>query len=140
MEGEMSSPHRLIQPEGLAPGRGYTPVVEARPGTTVWVAGQIASGPDGEVIDAGWVAQFDQALANVVTALEAADAAPGHVVWMQVFTTDMAGYRRATGDLGVVWRRHMGSHYPAMALVAVTELVEPTALVEIAAAAVVAAE
>jgi enamine deaminase RidA (YjgF/YER057c/UK114 family) len=39
--------------------------------------------------------------------------------------------------VGAVYREVMGRHFPAMALVAVTALVEPAALVEIEATAVV---
>jgi enamine deaminase RidA (YjgF/YER057c/UK114 family) len=85
------------------------------------------------------VEQFDVALSNVAAALDAAGARPEHVVSMLVFVTAMDEYRAGVRDLGPVWRRHFGRHYPAMALVATPELVEPAAKVEIVTTAVVPA-
>lgn len=131
------TPHGLVNPEGLARAVGYTHAVVAAPGRLVQVAGQVAMDPTGAVVGETLVEQFDVALGNVVTALEGAGATPAHVVSMLVFVTDMAGYRAGLRDLGPVWRRHFGRHYPAMALVGTTELVEPAAKVEILATAVV---
>ena len=140
MERPLSSPHRLLQPDGLAPGRGFAHVAIAEQGRTVWVAGEIGNDAEGNLVGADLVSQFDQALGNVVTVLDAAGAQPIHVVAMQIFVTSVAAYREAAGALGPVYRRHMGRHYPAMAVLGVTDLVEPEALVEIMATAVVPAE
>ncbi len=136
----MSSSHRMVQPEGLPPGRGYTHAVVSGVGRTVWVSGEIGTDTDGRIVAGGWTDQFDRALANVVTALRAAGAEPDHVVSMQILTTDVGAYREAAPDLAPVWRRHMGRYYPAMAVVGVTELVEPAARVEITATAVIPTE
>ena len=45
-------------------------------------------------------------------------------------------YRWSLGPLGEVYRRQMGKHFPAMALVEVGALVDPRAVVEIEATAV----
>jgi enamine deaminase RidA (YjgF/YER057c/UK114 family) len=140
MEGEVTTPHILVRPDELAPGRGFSHAVVANAGRTVWIAGEIGIDSEGRVVDGGWMAQFDQALANVATALAAGDADPGHVVSMQIFTTDIAAYRDAAPDLGPIYRRHFGRHYPAMAAIGVTELVEPAAVVEIMATAVIPTE
>lgn len=137
MDRQVTTPHRLVQPEGLGPGRGFSHGVVAEQGRTVWVAGEIGIDAEGSLVGDDLVSQFDRALHNVVSVLEAADAGPGHVVSMQVFVTSVAAYREAVEALAPVYRRHMGRHYPAMALVGVTELVEPEALVEISATAVV---
>ena len=50
--------------------------------------------------------------------------------------TDVATYRAARKPLGEAYRRRMGAHYPAMALVQVTALVDPEAMVEIEATAI----
>lgn len=140
MEGEVTSPHSMIQPDEIAPGRGFSHAVAAEAGKTVWIAGEIGLDAEGHIVEGGWADQFDQALRNVVIALAAGGAEPGHVVSMQIFTTDVAAYRAAAPDLGPVYGRHFGRHYPAMALVGVTELVEPAAVVEIMAIAVVPTE
>ena len=140
MEGEMSSPHRLVQPEGMVPGRGFSHAAIAEQGRTVWVAGQIATDAEGNVVGTDFVAQFDHALGNLVTVLGAAGAEPGHVVAMQIFVTNVSDYRDAAKALAPIYRRHMGRHYPAMGLFGVTELAEAGTVVEIMATAVVPIE
>ncbi len=119
------TPHRLV-----GPAPGYSNAVVAAAGRTVHVAGQIGSG-------ATLSEQFGSALRNLVRVLAACDAAPEHVVAMTVFVTDVATYRASLTEIGAAYRDAFGRHYPAMALVGVTELVEPEALVEILATAVV---
>jgi enamine deaminase RidA (YjgF/YER057c/UK114 family) len=133
----VSAPHRLVDPAGLAPAVGFSHAVVAPPGRTVWVAGQIAVDGSGAVAGRTLVEQLDLALANVVTALRAAGAEPRHAVSMLLFTTVMEEYRASRRALGPVWRRHFGRHFPAMALLGVTELVDPAALVEVVTTAVV---
>ena len=55
---------------------------------------------------------------------------------MTVYVIDIAAYRGALQELGAVWRARLGKHFPAMALVAVSELVDPRAMIEIQAIAV----
>ncbi len=81
--------------------------------------------------------QFDVAAGNVVAALAAAGARPEHLVSMLIFTTDAAAYRSNLRALGDVYRRHFGSHYPAIAFFEVAGLFDPAALVELVGAAVV---
>jgi enamine deaminase RidA (YjgF/YER057c/UK114 family) len=90
------------------------------------------------VVPGGFVAQFEQALRNVVAVVDAAGGTANDVVRMLIFVTDKAAYLAALGDLGDVWRRVMGRHYPTMALVQVAGLVEDGAMVEIEATAAVA--
>ncbi|TMD95490.1 MAG: RidA family protein [Chloroflexi bacterium] len=133
----MSTPHRLVDPAGIVPAVGFSHAVVAPPGRTVWIAGQIAVDAAGAVVGDTLVEQLDLALANVVTALRAAGAEPRHTVSMLLFTTAMEEYRASRRALGPVYRRHFGRHFPAMALLGVTELVEPAALVEVVTTAVI---
>ena len=82
------------------------------------------------------VAQFDHALANVLTVLRQAGGAPTDIGRLTIYVTDVATYRAARKPLGEAYRRRMGAHYPAMALVQVTALVDPEAMVEIEATAI----
>jgi enamine deaminase RidA (YjgF/YER057c/UK114 family) len=83
------------------------------------------------------VEQFAQALRNILLVLAEDGARPEHIVRMTVYVTDMATYRSSLGDVGTMWKSLMGRNYPAMALVEVNSLVEPAALIEIEATAVV---
>lgn len=132
----MSGPHRVIQPEGWPPPRGYVNGVAAR-GTMVFVAGQIGWDTEGELVGPGLVAQAEQALKNVAAVLAAAGAEPAHLVRMTWYVTDIDAYRGSLRELGGVYRRVIGASFPAMALVQVVSLVEPGAVVEIEATAVI---
>jgi enamine deaminase RidA (YjgF/YER057c/UK114 family) len=88
------------------------------------------------VSNAAFVDQFDAALVKVLAVVRAAGGAAEHIARMTVFTTAIAEYRSNRRALRDIWRRHMGGHYPAMALVEVKALVDETATVEIEATAV----
>jgi enamine deaminase RidA (YjgF/YER057c/UK114 family) len=137
MDRTVTTPHRLVNPAQLAPPAGYTHAVVSSAGRTVHVAGQIGADADGRVATTDLAAQLDVALGNLIVALDAAGAAPEHVVTMQLFTTVMDEYRNNLREIGRVYRRHLGRHFPAMALVGVTELVEPAAKIEVMATAVI---
>jgi enamine deaminase RidA (YjgF/YER057c/UK114 family) len=133
----VSGPHRIVNPESLAPPVGFSHAVIAAPGRHVFLGGQTAHGPDGRVHGTTVVEQFDRAAANLVTALAAADALPEHLVSLQIFVTDASEYRGSLPELGEAYRRHFGRHYPALALLEVTELFDPEAKLELVAEAVV---
>ncbi len=135
----MTGPHEIVDAEGLAPPIGFAHAVVAAPGRTVFLGGQIGADQHGEVASPDVPEQLDRALANLVTALAAAGGRPEHLVWMQIFVTDAATYRARLEDLGRVWRRHLGRHYVATALLEVSALFDPAARVEIMGIAVIPA-
>jgi enamine deaminase RidA (YjgF/YER057c/UK114 family) len=124
----------LINPPELPPPGGFSHAVKA--GDTVYLAGQVAQGPDGAVIGETVAEQFDQAAANLITALRAAGGQPDDLVSLQVFVTAVAEYRESLPALARVWRGHFGRRYPAMGLFGVTELFDPAAKVELMGVAV----
>lgn len=107
----------------------------------LYVAGQIGGEPDGKgrhrLVSPHFAPQFEKALSNFVEVVRTARGAPEDVAEMTVYVTSMAAYRDARKELGDAWKRVMGRHYPAMTLIAVSELFEPGALVEIRGVAVV---
>ena len=125
----------IINPEDLGAPKGFSHGVLAPPGRTLYVAGQI--GDRGEELADGFVDQFDQALANVLTVVRAAGGESEHLVRMTVYVASRKAYLDDLKAIGEVWRRRMGRHYPAMALVEVSALVAAGALVEIEATAVI---
>ncbi len=128
---------KTVAPPELGPALGYSHGV--RIGNLLFVAGQIGGEPLGDgrhkVVEGGLVAQFEKALENVVKVVSEAGSMPEHLVEMTVYVTDMDAYRSERKELGEAWRRVMGKHYPAMTLVAVSELFEAGAEVEIKAVA-----
>jgi enamine deaminase RidA (YjgF/YER057c/UK114 family) len=129
----------LIHPAGWPRGAGYAHGTSAQ-GRVIAVAGQVGWDPRTQTMAGPDIAtQVDRALANIVAVLEAGHAAPAHVVRLTWYITDRRAYLDARREIGAAYRRHFGRHYPAMAVVVVAGLIEPAALVEIEATAVVPA-
>ena len=129
-----TSPHvRIVQPEGWEKPRGYSNGI-AVDGQVRWleIAGQVAWDPDQSMVGGGdFVAQFRQALANVITVVDAAGGAAAHLVSLTIYVKDKRAYLAEVEALGRVYRELMGKHFPSMALVEVADLLETGALVEI---------
>jgi len=119
-----------INPPELGRPSGFSHAVAATASRIVFLAGQIGTGRDGQVVG-GVVAQFEQALGRLLTALAAAGGQPGDLVSLTVYIVDLADYQAHASQIGAVWRRLAGTEYPAMAGVGVTRLWDPEALVEI---------
>ncbi|SEE62543.1 Enamine deaminase RidA, house cleaning of reactive enamine intermediates, YjgF/YER057c/UK114 family [Streptomyces sp. 2112.3] len=126
-----------INPPHLAPPTGFSHAVRATPGTMVFLAGQTALDGSGRIVGDGIVEQFERALTNLLDVAAAAGARPSDLAKLTVFAVDVADYRRHARDLGAVWKRLVGSDYPAMAVIGATRLWDETALVEIEGIAVV---
>ena len=135
--GGSPTPHRIVDAAELAHPSGFAHAVVAAHGRTVFLGGQIGMDGSGRVTAAGLVEQFDLALANLLTALRAAGGEPSQLVWMQIFVTDAAAYRAELGPLGRAWRRHLGRHYVATALLEVKGLFDAAAMVELMGIAVI---
>lgn len=131
--------HTMLNPDELGPASGFSHVVQAAAGRTLYLAGQVGCDATGAIVAGGIVSQLDAALGRVVTALAAAGSDPENVVALTLFTTVMASYRAERARIGAVYRTHFGRHYPAMTLVGVTDLVDPAAVIEVTAIAVVRA-
>jgi enamine deaminase RidA (YjgF/YER057c/UK114 family) len=130
---------RLVQPDGWPPPRGYANgVAVPAAGRIVYVAGQIGWDPVAETFESDeLVAQVRRALRNVAEVLRAAGAEPHHVTRLTWYITDRAEYLASRRAIGAAYREVMGPHYPAMALLIVSGLLEERAKVEIEATAVV---
>jgi enamine deaminase RidA (YjgF/YER057c/UK114 family) len=131
----LATPLREINPPKWPSPRGYSHAM-AGTGTFVFIGGQIATDNAGRVASIGLVPQARQALRNLRTVLAEAGGAPEHIAQMTWYVLDIDHYRATLRELGLVYREIMGRHYPAMVLVEVTGLVEPAAIVEIAATAI----
>jgi enamine deaminase RidA (YjgF/YER057c/UK114 family) len=126
----------IVQPPGWPRPRGYANGIRAR-GTQLYVAGQIGWNAAGVFETDDFAGQVDQALRNVLAVLEAGGAKPADVVRMTWYITDKAAYLAAAGAIGQSWRATMGRHFPVMAVVVVSALIEDRAKVEIEATAVI---
>jgi enamine deaminase RidA (YjgF/YER057c/UK114 family) len=105
-------------------------------GPVLFVAGQVAWDREGPMVSSDFVERFGRALDNVLEVVRAAGGDATSVARMVAYVTDKDEYRRRAKELGEAWRRRMGRHYPAMALVEVKSLLEDDAKVEIEATAI----
>lgn len=103
----------------------------------VFLAGQTALDASGAIVGDTIVEQFEQALANLLTALTAAGGEPADLASLTVYAVDLADYRAHGHEIGTVWRRLAGRDYPAMAAIGVSRLWDAAALVEVQGYAVV---
>jgi len=127
---------QLLHPKHWARTRGFSHGVAAE-GRQVFVAGQVGWNVRQEIVGDDFVAQVEQALHNVVNILAEADARPEHLVRLTWYVCDKQEYLKRSSEVGEVYRRIIGRHFPAMTLVQVAALVEDRARVEIEATAIV---
>ena len=120
-----------INPSELARPSGFSHAVSVPASRMVFLAGQVGMDRDGQVVSGGVVAQFEQALANLLTALAAAGGQPGDLVSLTIYIVDLADYQAHAKQIGAAWRRLAGTEYPAVAGVGVARLWDPEALVEL---------
>ena len=127
--------HKIIQPDGWKPPKGYANAVLTE-GRTLYLGGQI--GWNGEQVfeTRDFIGQMEQALKNIVALVEAAGGKVDDIVRLTWFVTDKAEYVARQREVGEAYRRVMGRHFPAMSVVVVAGLIEDEALIEIEATAV----
>lgn len=129
---------KAINPDELGAPSGYSHgTLAPSGGRLLFVAGQIGWDAEGRLAGPGFVEQFERALANVVTVVRTAGGAPEHLGRLTIYVTDKRAYLADLQAVGAAYRRVMGGHYPAMALVEIAGLLEEGATVEIEGTAVV---
>jgi enamine deaminase RidA (YjgF/YER057c/UK114 family) len=126
-----------VNPPSLAAPSGFAHAVIATGSRIVFLAGQTALDADGAIAGGTIIEQFEQALANLLTALTAAGGQPTDLASLTVYAVDLADYRAHGREIGSVWRRLAGRDYPAMAAIGVSRLWDAAALVEVQGYAVV---
>jgi enamine deaminase RidA (YjgF/YER057c/UK114 family) len=100
-------------------------------GKVLFVAGQVGWNAEQKFASDDLIDQLAQTLDNVLAVVRAAGGGPEDIAKMTIYVTDVAAYRAGVKRIGPIWRERLGRHFPAMALVGVTELVEPRANVVI---------
>jgi enamine deaminase RidA (YjgF/YER057c/UK114 family) len=130
-------PFKLINPESLGAPQGYSNgVLTDAAGKLLFVAGQVGWDEKQQVVSDDFVAQFDRALANVVTVVTEAGGSPDQIARLVIYVSNKQEYIERREEVGKAYRAHLGKHFPAMVLVEVKSLLEDKAKVEIEAVAV----
>jgi enamine deaminase RidA (YjgF/YER057c/UK114 family) len=128
---------QIINPESLGAPKGWNNGLLAPAGGRVlFVAGQDARDASGNVTATGIVDQFAQVLDNLLTVVREAGGKPEHIGRLTIYVTDLEAYVTNLKPIGEAYRKRMGRHYPAMALLEVKALMESNALIEVEATAV----
>ena len=126
----------ILQPPGWARAKGFSNGIVAS-GKLVFIAGQVGWTGEGEWKARDFAGQFRQALANILEVLAQANGKPEHIVRLTWYVLDKREYVGSLKAVGQAYRELMGKHYPTMAVVQVSGLVEDEAKLEIEATAVV---
>jgi enamine deaminase RidA (YjgF/YER057c/UK114 family) len=127
----------VLLPQGWKPPIGYANGIAVEAGRIVFVAGQVGWDADQVFRSPELAPQFEQALENVLAVLAEAQGRPEHICRMTVYCTDKPAYLAVRAELGRVWRRLMGRHFPAMSLIFVADLLDHPGKVELEATAVI---
>jgi enamine deaminase RidA (YjgF/YER057c/UK114 family) len=127
----------VLLPPGWAPPIGYANGVAARPGRIVFIAGQVGWDAQQQFQSAELIPQFEQALRNVLAVLAVAGGKPEHICRMTAYCCDKPAYLTARPELGRIWQRLMGKHFPAMSMIFVADLLDAPGKIELEATAVV---
>jgi len=127
---------RILQPPGWARAKGFSNGIAAS-GKLVFIAGQVGWTGQGEWKEKSFAGQFRQTIRNILDVLAEAKGKPEHIVRLTWYVLDRDEYLASLKEVGAAYRELMGRHYPTMAVVQVSGLVEREAKLEIEATAVI---
>ncbi len=126
----------VVHPEGWRDPIGYSNGISTPAGRLLFVAGQVGWDEQQTFHSTDLAPQFEQALKNVIAVVEAAGGGVENICRITAFCCDKPAYLAARPELGGIWRRQMGRHYPAMSMIFVADLLDSPGLIELEATAV----
>jgi enamine deaminase RidA (YjgF/YER057c/UK114 family) len=127
---------QVLQPPDWTRAKGFSNGIAAS-GKLVFIAGQVGWTGQGEWKEKSFAGQFRQTIQNILDVLAQARGKPEHIVRLTWYVLDRDEYLASLKEVGAAYRELMGKHYPTMAVVQVSGLVERNARLEIEATAVV---
>jgi len=127
---------QILQPPSWARAKGFSNGIAAS-GRLVFIAGQIGWTGQAKWEARDFAGQFRQTIENILAILAEANGKPEHIVRLTWYVLDKQEYLSSLKEVGAAYRELMGKHYPTMAVVQVSGLVEDEARLEIEATAVV---
>ena len=128
-------PIGLIQPDGWATAKGYANGVLTPTALLLWV-GRSAGTPIRYSKATISSARWNRPCATSRGASQAPAARSRDITRLTWYVTTRRTTSRARREVGEVYRKVFGRHFPAMTMVVVAGLVEDEALIEIEATAV----
>ncbi len=130
---------QILHPDGWAAPSGYANGIKVAMGEMIFIAGQVGWNARQQFESPDLLPQFEQALKNVLAVLEAGGGQPQHICRMTAYCCDKPQYLRVRKQLGPIWRKYMGAHFPAMSMIFVVDLLDHPGLIELEATAVLPA-
>ena len=130
---------KILHPRGWKAPVGYSNGIAAS-GTLVFIAGQVGWNEEQQFESAQLEPQFERALRNVLAVLAEAGGKPEHLCRMTAFCCDKPAYLAARPQLGRIWKKLVGRHYPAMSMIFVADLLDSPGKIELEATAVIPSE
>ena len=127
---------KTLLPPGWPRPKGYSNGIAAH-GRTIYTAGVVGWDEHERFVADTLPGQFAQVLRNIVAIIAVDGASPANIIRLTCYVTSIDAYVAGLAEIGAAWKDIIGAHYPTMALVEVVRLVDPLALVEIEATAVV---
>lgn len=127
---------RTLLPAGWKEPIGYANGVEVPAGRILFIAGQVGWNAQQVFESDQLVPQFEQALRNILDIMAEAGGRPHHICRMTAFCIDRPAYLASRRELGAIWRRLIGRHYPAMSMIFVADLLDHPAKIELEVTAV----
>ena len=130
---------KLLHPKSWKPPIGYSNGIAAS-GRFVFVAGQVGWNGEQKFESEQLAPQFEQALKNIIAVLAEDGARPEHICRLTAYCCDKPAYLAARPQLGTIWKRLMGRHYPVMTMIFVSDLLDHPGKIELEATAVIPEE
>jgi len=132
--------HTKILPDGWLQPKGYSNGILAAKGKILFLAGQVGWTDEEKFLSENLIPQFEQVLHNIVAIVKEAGGTPMDICKMSCFCKDRDQYLASRKELGHIWRKIMGNHYPCLTMIFVVDLLDHPALIEIEAMAVIPEE
>ncbi|USZ73620.1 RidA family protein [Natronosalvus halobius] len=130
----------IINPDSLAPPRGFNHGIKVSDGDLLFLAGQDGADETETIVAPDdLVGQFEQALENLQTVVQEAGGTTNDIVKLNVFVADRDDYVDKLDPLGEVFAAYF-DEYPTMALFEVNKFFKEDALIELEGFAVVDSE
>jgi enamine deaminase RidA (YjgF/YER057c/UK114 family) len=130
---------QILQPPGWLPPIGYANGISVAAGRIVFIAGQVGWDANQRFQSEQLVPQSEQALKNIIAILAEAGGQPNHICRMTAFCIDKPAYVAGRRELGRIWKSLVGSHFPAMSMIFVADLLDTPAKIELEATAIIPA-
>ena len=124
----------VIHPDGWAPAKWYANGMLTGDGT-LYVGGQIGWTANQVFETHDFIGQMEQALRNILDVVQASGGKAEDITRLTWFIVNKKEYAARQREVGEVYRRVLGRHFPAMSMVVVAGLIEDDALLEIEATA-----